>query len=81
MTSHKLYRDLEVGDRFRSPRTEEGIVTVVCPPGCCTHDDRDRYSTHVFGYTEGGWRNEWFVVADPGSDDREVWAGNSVELA
>ena len=79
MTAEKLYRDLEVGDRFRSPREEEGVVTVVCAPGRCTHDARDRYSTHVAGFSAGG-RGEWFVVADPGLENREVWAGDAVEI-
>ena len=46
----KIYRDLRPGDRFHSPRSEEGVVTVVCPPGRCDHDrSRDEYGCHVSG--------------------------------
>ena len=73
----RLYRDLEAGDVFRSPRASEGLVTVVCPPGTCRHDERDRFSTHV---RSDAFRTEFFVLADPGSDNREVWAGDTVEV-
>ena len=46
----KVYKDLASGERFHSPRKEEGVVTVVCPPGKCSHDrSRDEYGCHVRG--------------------------------
>jgi hypothetical protein len=58
----KLYGDLQPGDRFYSPRKDEGVVTVVCSPGTCTHDVRDMFSCHVRSATFG---TEFFVLHYP----------------
>lgn len=63
-TYPKTYRDLTAGEVFQSPRAEEGRVTVVCPPGRCTHDtSRDEYGCHVRGAMA-----EFFVNWHPGED-------------
>lgn len=59
--AEKVYSQLEVGDRFHSPRKDEGVVTVVCAPGKCEHDkSRDEYGCHVRGIYDG-WPSEFFV--------------------
>lgn len=65
----RIYRNLRPGDRFYSPRPEEGAVTVVCAPGRCDHDrSRDEFGCHVRG--SGG--GSFFVNAIPDEPVRLV---------
>ena len=64
-TTTKLYAELVPGDRFYSPRADEGLVTVVCAPGACTHDERDAFSTHVRSRAFG---TEFFVLHFPSKE-------------
>lgn len=73
---------LTAGDRFPSPRLNEGTVTVVCDYGKCTHEtDADGNpsrpnSVHVIGRYDFG-SSEFFIALCDGDwmDDLHVCDG------
>lgn len=71
--------ELTSGTVFRSPRKEEGNVTVVCDWGRCSHDNRPE-SVHVRGVYDtrfGPTRSEFFIAL-PDSWDIEEWGAEVV---
>ena len=54
---NKLASEVKAGDRFPSPRTEEGVVVAVEDIGRCVHDDRPD-SVHV----RNSSRSEFFIA-------------------
>ena len=53
----KMAAEIKAGDRFPSPRVEEGIVVAVEDISRCVHDDRPD-SVHV----RDGSRSEFFIA-------------------
>ena len=73
--------ELTKGRVFRSPRKEEGNVTVVCDYGQCIHDESRPESVHVRGVYDtrfGPTRSEFFIAL-PASWDIEEWGAEVVK--
>lgn len=77
-------RSLKPGDRITTDRPHEGVVTVICPWGACTHGHSDRYdSVHVRGahYSElfGAYTSDWFVCLPDNPRGIEEWGAKVVK--
>jgi hypothetical protein len=62
---YKQNSDLKAGDKFLSPRKEEGLVTAQCDFGKCVHGDDRPDSIHVRGVYDtifGPTRSEFFIA-------------------
>ncbi|MCA1781852.1 MAG: hypothetical protein ABR616_10890 [Dermatophilaceae bacterium] len=54
----KIAHEVSIGDRFPSPRREEGVVRAVCGFAACQHGHEDRVDhVHVAGAT-----GQWFIA-------------------
>ena len=56
--------ELVPGVKFYSPREDEGLVSVICEYGKCSHSSGRPESVHVGGYVgeERKHWSEWFIA-------------------